>query len=267
MLAPSCRIEIDLADAGSGLASWAPRIDGEEAPIEALAGPWEAGAHAVEAVAIDKVGNEGSVGPLRFTVDAAGPEISWRVASAGAEGDGGETFYRPPVEVAAQAMDTPAGLARLESSTDGGAYRAVAGAVTADGDHLFLRATDQVGNVSEARASWSIDVEPPEIRLETGTGDAVAPGSLQVERGATIRVRAIDRDAGIESATYSLSVESADIGRRWWWFPPQEEPLPEEIVFSFAGRLTLEVEAVDRLGNRSTARWDVVVRRPGGGGP
>lgn len=265
VVAPDCRIAVEVRDGDSGVAEWTPAIDGEGATVEGLTGPWTAGLHAIEVTALDAVGNRARVGPFAFVADAAGPEIAWRVSSEGAQGAGGETFYRPPVTVTVAAEDSPAGLDRLSAST-GASHEPIAGSLEVDGDRLLLRAVDGVGNVSEVEAKWRLDIAPPEIYLETDGGDAVSPGStLELERGASVRFRTVDEGAGVESATYSLRVESADILRHWWWWPPLDEPLPERLVFPWAGELELSVEAVDRLGNRRKVRWHVVVRPKKGG--
>ncbi len=103
--------------------------------------------------------------------------------------------------------------------------------------------------------------------MQTPGGQSVADGgTVELERGEAVRLEASDRGAGVERSTYSLTVESADIGRRWWWLPPADEPLPEQLVFPWPGELTLEAESLDRLGNRRAVRWRVVVRRSKGGG-
>ncbi len=262
---PDCRIEVKVHDAESGDPRWTPRIDGGEATAETLAGPWTAGRHTVEVDAVDAVGNRGRIGPYPFVVDAAGPEIAWRVSSPGVVGEGGETFYRPPVEVTAEAGDAPAGLEQLAAAPGGGAFRPVEGPLAVDGDRLSLKATDRVGNVTETLATWRIDVDPPEVRLETGDGRSVEPGgTLDVERGDAIRLRVSDPGAGVERAVYRLGVEPGQFWRRWWW-NRRPKPVPEPLVLKRIGEVTLSVEAADRLGNRSTTGWQVVVRRPGGG--
>ncbi len=265
VVAPDCRILVVVGDGESGVGEQTLRVDDKDAGFETLDGPWLAGPHAVEVAAVDAVGNPARVGPFAFTADDAGPEIAWRVSSVGVEGAGGETFYRPPVTLTVEATDLPAGLDRLAASTDGASYAPVAGPLEVDGDRLLLRAVDGVGNASDTEASWRLDRLPPDIHLETAGGEAVPAGTtVELERGATVRFRTVDAGAGVEAATYSLTVESADILRRWWWMPPREEPLPDELAFPWPGQLGLTVEAVDRLGNRRTARWRVVVRSKGG---
>ena len=261
VVASDCRIAVEVLDGDSGVSEWTPAIDGEGAEAAGLAGPWSAGPHTIEVTAVDAVGNRVRAGPFAFTADAAGPEISWRISSEGAEGAAGETFYRPPVTVVAAAGDSPAGLDRLSAATVGAGYEPIAGPLEVDGDRLLLRAVDGVGNVSEIAARWRLDVVPPEIHLETDGGDAVPPGTtLELVRGAGVRFRTVDDGAGVDRATYSLSVESTDLHRRWWWWPPQRAPLPERLAFPWPGELELSVEAADRLGNQRTARWRVVVR-------
>ena len=266
VVAPDCRIAVDVFDDQSGVATWDLEIDSREVVAEALSGPWTAGPHVVEVTATDEVGNEARVDPFPFTVDDTGPEIAWRVSSAGAADADGNLFYRPPVDVVVEARDVPAGIDQLASSTDGRGFQPIAGPVVVDGERLLLRATDQVGNIREVEASWRLDRTAPEIQIETEGGETISPGStLELERGEAIRFRTVDRGVGVETATYSIRVESAHIGRRWFWWPPYEQPIPERLVFPWPGKLSLSVEAVDRLGNRQTARWTVVVQPQTGG--
>ncbi len=257
VVAPDCPIAASVLDGESGVAEWKPRIDGEAVGVEALKGPWAEGSHTIEVTALDAVGNTSGMA-LTLTADATGPEISWAISSDGVEGASGESFYRPPVTVTAAAVDSPAGLARLSASVEG-AFQAVSGPIEVHGDRLRLRAVDQVGNVSETEAVWRLDQEPPEIQLETQDGSVAPPGTLQIQRGDVVRLRASDPGAGLDAATYSLFVKSADILRRWWWSPPHRQPLPEELAFPWPGDISLEIEAIDRLGNRATARWDIRV--------
>ncbi len=260
VLAPSCRLEAAFTDEESGLAGWVPWSDGVEVTAEAWGGPWTAGHHTVAAVAVDRVGNEGRLGPYRLVVDGAGPEITWRVLSAGVEGDEGagtpDRWYLPPVEVAVEAVDAVAGLEELRGSLDGAAFEAVDGPVVVDGDRLYLEAVDRVGNRSTVEARWRIDRQPPEIRVAAPGARPVAPGGLvSVVRGEALDVRAVDRGAGVASATYVMN--------RGWPVPPPARPLPERLVCRRTGRFELTVKAVDRLGNASHGVWQVTVRRPG----
>ncbi len=260
VVAPDCRIDVAVVDRDSGGARWSLEIDGEAADAEALGGPWVPGPHTVEVTAIDAVGNQAVIGPFAFTVDGTGPRITWRVSSQGVEGADGETYHRPPVEVTAEAAD-PAGVARLTAATGGEAHRPIAAPVEVDGDSLLLRAVDGVGNVSQVQARWRLDLAPPVIRLETEDGQAISQGTtLQLERGDEIRFKATDGGSGLERATYSVAVESAHVLWRWLWWAPHQQPLPERLVFPWPGKISLSVEAIDRLGNRQVARWDIVVR-------
>lgn len=218
--------------------------------------PWSLGAHIVEAVADDRVSNRGRDGPYRFTTDGAGPEIRWRVITAGATDDPGETYYLPPVEVMAEASDQPAGLHRLWSSTDGATFEVLEGPVTIASERLWLKASDRAGNLSEVEARWQLDVEPPEFLLAAPGGSPTAAGGRpSVARGAAIAVTARDLGVGVASVTYELN--------RGWPVPQPSKPLGERIVCRRLGSYTLTIEAIDRLGNTFRGEWEVFVRRQG----
>lgn len=261
VLAPNSRLIAEPRDDASGLATWTARIDGLDAPTGALAGPWSAGPHRVEIVAQDRVGNSATLDPFRFVVDGDGPEIRWRVVSEGAQNDAGETYYLPPVEITAEASDAPAGLADLQSSADEESFSPLAGPISSTTDHVFLSATDRVGNRRQVRAAWLIDLEAPALQLETSAGERIEPGgSLSVQQGEVIRVHAVDAGAGIESSSYTIDERAWRFWRRTWW-PGDRLPLPEALTLSRPGRIVLVVESFDRLGHRATASWTIDVHR------
>ncbi|MEM7585877.1 MAG: hypothetical protein AAF560_20980 [Acidobacteriota bacterium] len=288
VLAPTSSVRVAVGDAESGPGSTTLRIDGEPVHEGELASPWvhsanwAAGPHLVEVTAVDRVGNLIDPEPLRFMVDAAGPKISWRLTSPGVEGSGpdarnGATYYRAPVTLEAVATDELAGVDRLEAGLetppeaplDDASYRTFDGPLELTGDQLTLRAVDRLGNRSEVQAAWSLDNAPPEITLTNVaggvvSGDEVAEGrELTVVRGAVIELRAVDRAAGLADASYRLEEQSGRIWRGNWWRAPLR-PLPESLTLDRVGRLALTVSAVDRLGNATTARWQIIVRRQGG---
>ncbi len=253
VLTPSSRLEADLGDGGSGVAEWAPEIDGGTVSAGAWAGPWSSGRHTVGGIASDRVGNSARIGPVGFVVDGEGPEISWRVRSPGVANDEGEMYYWTPVEVTAEAQDRPAGLAELRVSLDGASYEILEGPLEVDGDRLHLRATDRLGNLTEVEASWGIDHDPPIVEVvPPGGAPVVAGGHLTVIQGDELEIRAIDRGSGIERAVHAYHIG---------WPLPGREPLPERILCSRRGRFFLNVHVVDRLGNELRGEWVIQVRR------
>ncbi|MDX1502659.1 MAG: hypothetical protein R3325_09870 [Thermoanaerobaculia bacterium] len=73
--AGSTVVSVTVEDAGSGVASWTARVNGEEVPPARLAGPWESGAYRVEATALDRAGHRAELPPLTFEVDADPPRL------------------------------------------------------------------------------------------------------------------------------------------------------------------------------------------------
>jgi len=92
---PATRLEVAATDEASGVEGWTPAIDGRDAQAAALAGPWSDGEHEVGAVALDLCGNRGPIQPVRFTVDATPPAVSWTVADA-ARGERGKARFGMP---------------------------------------------------------------------------------------------------------------------------------------------------------------------------
>lgn len=253
VLAPSSRLEAQLRDKGSGVGEWTPEIDGEPASVDAWAGPWSTGRHTVGGKVVDQVGNESRIGPVGFVVDGEGPEVSWRVLSPGVTNDAGESYYRAPVEVTADATDRLAGVKELGASLDGAAYEPLNGPISVDGDHLYLRAQDRLGNLTEVEAKWGIDHEPPVIEVIPPGGGSVAAGSLlSVAQGDELEIRAIDEGSGLDYADYAYHIG--------WPFTVRD-PLPERIVCRRRGRYFLNVRAVDRLGNEMRGEWVIQVGR------
>ncbi len=253
VLAPDCGLTANLLESGSGVRSLQIWIDGEEAPAQALEGPWSAGQHVVEALATDLVGNQARWDKVRFTVDVAGPEITWRILDEGAESSEGERFHRSPVRLDLAAKDSTAGLDRLAAATDGGTFAPVDGPVAVAGEELVLRAWDRVGNLTETRATWRIDAEPPEVELVTTRGEHDSEGGLILIAGESIQITAVDHGVGLADAAYSLNGSPM-------------RPMPRGIEFAQPGKFDLAVEVVDQLGNRASRSWRIDVRRSRKGG-
>lgn len=251
VLGPGAALVAEIADGESGLAGWTPHIDGAAATEAALAGPWSAGTHRVEALAEDRVGHRATIGPLHFMADEDGPEIQWRLVSPASRFDG-EAFYQPPVVLALEVSDAPAGVDVLAWSADGDTFQPMAATRTleVDGDRVLLRARDRVGNSRQVEARWRVDDQPPEIVLRLPNGTTAAAGAtLQLVWGDQIVVQASDAGVGIEGGlVYAFD---------------QDRPrsLTDKIELQRVGTFELMVEGSDRLGNRRRARWTLVVGR------
>lgn len=76
---PDLSVRLEANDAGTGIESVALMIDGSEVAAETLLGPWPTGDYEVTAVVGDHSGNSSSFGPLEFHVDADPPVVDWKV--------------------------------------------------------------------------------------------------------------------------------------------------------------------------------------------
>lgn len=114
---PATRLEVTAVDGGSGLEGWTPAIDGRDAGTASLAGPWPHGDHEVGAVAVDLCGNRGAIEPVRFTVDAEPPAVSWEVAEA-ARGERGKGRFGMPRRARSEDLRAP-GLSWPLSAPEG----------------------------------------------------------------------------------------------------------------------------------------------------
>jgi hypothetical protein len=251
VVAPSARLSFAVQDAASGVAEWEPQIDGAVASPSALEEDWQAGPHRVRLLARDRVGNLATLGPWRFEVDAAGPEISWRVASPGVSASDGRVFYPAEVTLELAASDALAGVASFENAEDDGVYHLAPPSMLVRGNKIRLRAEDRVGNKSAIEASWLVDVEGPQLTIKGPEGRAVAGGeTLGLTLGEKIDLRAEDAGIGLGRATYRLNRSRA-------------QPLPATLCPTFKGRVLLTIEAEDLMGNRSSQAWYLWVTDPG----
>lgn len=147
VIAPATRLEAHVEDPESGVARADLQVDGSPAGEGGWDGPWEGDSYELAIAVADRVGNAGTVGPLRVAVDRSGPLLSWETDPSGG------------LEVRAE--DRPAGVERLEWSPDGELWLPLGGRLSARlrkrfpgaGSEVLLRATDRVGNRTEEVAS------------------------------------------------------------------------------------------------------------------
>lgn len=255
LLAPSARIEAQIDDNESGLANSTTWINGRQASVELLAGPWNPGEYQVQVVATDRVGNEGQIGPLSFVVDGSGPILHWRLQGESVVDEEGRRIYRPPVELEVSAEDAPAGLANLELSLDDALFEPLESPVTLHQEHVVLRATDRLGQTTTETATWRLDGEAPEYRLRTGGMD-IAPGALSIKIGEELRPVVHHEVAGIRHASYRF-VHGFPLRR----VEGESRQLPKVFSFPATGDWRLIIDATDRLGNTSSSQWDIVVTK------
>jgi hypothetical protein len=244
-----------LEDQGSGLATWTPRLDGEEVDESAWRAPWEPGEHRVDATAMDRVGNRAVLEEVTFTVDVEAPAISWSVRNAARRGCEERVYHVPPVAVVVEAADDRAGVERLEWRTGESEWTPAEGLVETDAPSLSLRATDRVGNVSLEEASWGLDTEAPEIAFVAPGGDLASGATVTLGVGESATLRASDDSCRVVSVRHRLL-------RRLWWredrYVVQREPWIDSsgaILFDEDGAFLLEAEALDPFGKRTYAEW------------
>lgn len=253
VVAPSIRAEAQINDTESGLDSWKAFQDGEETAPEAWQGPWSAGGHTVEAVAVDKVGNESRIGPVGFVVDADGPEIRWRLEGESLSDTNGTVFYRAPVTLDLEAGDAPAGVATIEAAEDGASFAPWAGALLLDVESLRLRATDRVGNVTTETASWNVDRDPPDLSVKVRDTLISPDENVEVAIGEALVLEAKD-EVGVAEAMHRIERREDRPGSGGAY------RMPTLLRFESAGEWRLTLEATDRFGHQSSMTIQVSVR-------
>ncbi|MES4887464.1 glycosyl hydrolase, partial [Streptomyces sp. NPDC096012] len=208
------------------------------------------GQHTVAYRATDKAGNTSAVKSVSFTVvaaapqDTTAPEVSASVSGTkDASGD-----YVSDATVTVSASDAESGVAKIEYSLDGGAYKDYSAPVQVSsvGQHtVAYRATDKAGNTSaEQSVSFTVvaappqDTTAPEVSASvSGTKDA----SGDYVGSATVTVTASDAESGVAATEYSL-----DGGP----YLPYSAP----VAVNRAGSHTFLYRATDKAGNTSAAK-------------
>ncbi len=256
---PSVQLQARVSDPETGLDRWTPRINGEDVSLDDWRRQdWPAGRYRAEVAALDRVGNQADLAPLDFVVDAEGPSVNWRLTSMGVERDG-EWVYRPPVTVELTSQDDVAGVAELDWSGEqivSAEPRGLdAAKLVVDAASLGLRAVDRVGNVTQVEATWRVDREGPRFVLRAPDGSHVPPGeTLQLLEGESVHIEAMDDGAGVE-------IQEVAVDGIHWTVAPRDVRFPD------AGRNRLVARAIDRLGHRSEATWEIRVRPSAGDQP
>jgi Carboxypeptidase regulatory-like domain/Bacterial Ig-like domain/Peptidase M15 len=220
-------------------------------PTQALA----AGNHTVVLRVFDTAGNKSEV-TSSFTVDAAGPIISYQVPVNGATVVGAPT-------ISAQLADAGAGVdnSKTQLIVDGvdvststtksttqisytSSQNLIAGPHT-----VLLKTTDLVGNVSETTWSFSIN----------GTGPAIsnlAPAdgaSLPADALPTIKADFASQGSFVDASTVKLLVDGADVTASSQITPTSITYTPTQPLVE--GKHTIKLLLKDKLGNLSEATW------------
>ncbi|MEM9531293.1 MAG: hypothetical protein AAGA23_10260 [Pseudomonadota bacterium] len=235
---PTTRLSVRLEDP-SGVAGWHLR---DNHPVSIRDGRWMEGRHEVQMTATDAVGNRTEAPPVSFVVDATGPTINWSIAAEPLAGGTQDPVYAPPVPLQVEASD-PAGVARLEFDAGEG-WQAAGPALAIDATEVALRATDELGNESIARASWRFDLAPPEIRVVPVGEGRVTEDEISLPVGGLVRFEITDDGVGVAEASYRYNRKAP-------------RPIPARLRFRDRGWYQLEVRAVDHLGNVAVRYFDV----------
>jgi len=255
VIGPTARIYCGWTDAESGLGKVSYLLDGLETEEGDFGGPWKTGPHLISTRARDRCGNENTL-KCEFVADLEAPEINARLLSKSFRTSDGRLFARPPFRLDITAEDEPAGLEALEFRQPGDDtwMKCPATLEFSPEQTPEIRAVDRVGNMSRFEVFWILDDRGPEIGIKAAAGafGSLENDSIVAVRGAAIRVGARDRGCGLQSIRYRLD------GGTW-------REIPDTIVFGFPDTRSLEIEAVDRLGNVTRRRWKIRVLEAEGG--
>ncbi|HEX7255584.1 MAG TPA: DNRLRE domain-containing protein, partial [Gaiellaceae bacterium] len=183
------------------------------------------GLHSFEVRAVDRAGNvDASPAAFSWTIDLTPPQTEIDAGPADPTANTSATF-----EFSAGEAST------FECRLDDGAFSACASpqayAGLAEGSHTFdVRATDRAGNVDStpARATWTIDLTPPETSIDAQPADPTSDTSATFAFSAD------------EGGTFECSLDDA---------PFAGCSSPTSYAGLGEGRHTFAVRAVDRVGH------------------
>lgn len=235
------RVQIDARDAISGADSSFVSIDGAPfSPFQAPVEVREEGAHEIRFYSVDRVGNAEDVRYQRIVIDRSGPELNWQF-----EGPHVDTVVSGQSRIILEAEDRLSPPVRITYRLDGRsqqAYRVpLSGAAMSPGRHrLDMVARDAVGQTTRKQLSFFVDKTPPEVATDL-MGDAFEVNGRRYATGRNrLKITAFDNKAGVEAIYYRINGQS---------YMRYERPV------SFSGNqdgaVSIQVYAVDRVGNRS----------------
>lgn len=199
------------------------------------------GVYTLQARATDIAGNQTTVGPATFRLDAQPPVTNLSFSRP----PGFQNWFNAPVTITLMAADATSGLAYVEWRLNGGPWqRTTTLTVATEGIHtLEYRAADQAGNLEPTRtAEIKLDLFPP---VTSYVVLPPLPASGWYSETVHITLVPADTGSGVESTFYRLN------GGAW----------TEGTAFSIAesGEHVVEFYSVDRLGQAETP-----YRIPGG---
>ncbi|WP_437022933.1 OmpL47-type beta-barrel domain-containing protein [Streptomyces bungoensis] len=247
----SATVTVSASDAESGVAKIEYSLDGGaykdySAPVQVSG----VGQHTVAYRATDKAGNTSAEQSVSFTVVAAPPQDTTApdtsASVSGTKDASGN--YVSSATVTVSASDAESGVAKIEYSLDGGAYKDYSAPVQVSGvgQHtVAYRATDKAGNTSaEQSVSFTVVAAPPQDTTAPEVSASVSgtkDSSGDYVGSATVTVTASDAESGVAATEYSL-----DGGP----YLPYSAP----VAVNRAGSHTFLYRATDKAGNTSTAK-------------
>jgi hypothetical protein len=203
----------------------------------------------IQISSVDKVGNQEAWRDINFFVDNRAPETEASVQ--GASYRNGEVLYvHFGGQVSLVAKDQGSGIKVIEYQINNGNILPYTVALPISDKKMVLkfRATDWVGNQEPWRnIIIHQDSQPPKITLKENDKFISVSGKTYAKPGFSINLDVNDTESGIKSVLLSHDAKTY-------------EPLTEsKFVFDKPGEHTLNVRAVDQVGNMTEANPITVV--------
>ncbi len=245
----------DPGDAGSGVGSYAARVDGADV-WTGTGGAWHGaigdGTRSLSIVAIDRVGLRSSPSAaITVRIDTTPPVTS--ISSPASYRSGTTTFVGPSSPFSLAATDTASGPAWTRYALDGGASTLYAGPFSvghlAEGPHdLTAWSADVAGNVESPRSlPFVLDKTPPEVNVQYPGDGAIILTTDPVE----VRADPVDALSGVAYVAFGVDGTVRAIDRdapySYLWAAMDEAAGPHYVT----------ITAVDRVANAASVRSDV----------
>lgn len=203
----------------------------------------------IQVSSVDKVGNQEPWKDINFFVDNRAPETEASVQGASYR-NGDVLYVHFGGQVSLIAKDQGSGVKVIEYQINNGNILPYTVPLPISDKKMVLkfRATDWVGNQEPWRnISIHQDSQPPKIALRENDKFINVSGKTYAKPGFSINLDVNDVESGIKSVMYSHDAKTY-------------EPLTEtKFVFDKAGEHTLNIRAVDQVGNMTEANPITVV--------
>jgi hypothetical protein len=150
------------SDSGSGLASLEATIDGGPWTVVNNPLPFTDGIHSFQFRATDNAGNITESGGT-LNIDTTTPALN--LTTTGTTGLNG--WYRSSAQITALGTDATSGVAKIEVSTNGGAFLLYTlPVIVNDGQHSYqFKVTDNAGNVTQTAKAVKVDTVTPSLSV------------------------------------------------------------------------------------------------------